>query len=98
MRARILVAIVLLVAAFWRAAADWHATIGSGYAYKFTDIGTMFANASPDKFESMKVFWRSSGVPYAWDPVGASIMALPVVVVLVFLAGMMWLAGKWRWA
>lgn len=94
MRIRIFVAVLLLTAALWRALVDWQATIGNGYAYRFTSIGVMMQNAWPDEFESMKVFWRSSGVPYAWDPVGATVMAVPVAAVLALCGGLIWLSSR----
>lgn len=94
MRIRMFAAILLLTAAFWRAAVDWQSTIGNGYAYRFTSIGAMIQNFWPDEFESMKVFWRSSGIPYAWDPVGATVMAAPVAAVLALCAGLIWLSSR----
>ena len=44
------IAIVFAVLALWRAAVDWQATIGQGYAYRFGTLGTLFSGLWPEPY------------------------------------------------
>ena len=47
---RIILIILLLALGLWQAGADWQATIGEGYAYRFTNIGEALSEIWPDRF------------------------------------------------
>ena len=64
------------------AAVDWQATIGQGYAYRFSTLGTLIRGHWPEGYTSLVVSLKQSGVPFAWDPVGAIVMSIPVALVL----------------
>lgn len=88
---RTLLALLILAAALWRAGVDWQATIGEGYAFRPATLGQMFADRWPQDYVNLVDGLHESGVPYAWDPVGALVMSLPVAVVLATIAGLIWI-------
>jgi hypothetical protein len=79
---RIFLAAILLGGALLLAALDWQATIGQGYAYRFSTLGTLIQGYWPEGYMSLVVSLKQSGVPFAWDPVGAIVMSIPVALVL----------------
>ncbi len=87
---RAVLMIVLLGGAFWRAGADWQATIGNGYAYRLGTIGNVLSAHWPDKYARLIDNLGHSGVPYAWNPIGAFVMSLPLALVLAVIAGGIW--------
>ena len=87
---RAVVTMLLLGAALWRAVVDWQATIGQGYAYRFGNFGTLISQHWPANYAQLVESLQRSGVPYAWDPVGAVVMSLPVALVLAAIAGAVW--------
>jgi hypothetical protein len=87
---RVVLVVVILVAALAQAGFDWQATIGHGYAYRLTTIGGLVAAAWPETFNHAVHAMQGSGVPFLWDPVGALVMSLPIVLVLLVLAGVVW--------
>jgi len=93
---RLFLAILLFGAAFWRAAADWLATIGQGYAYRFGTLGSLIQGIWPEGYTSLVVSLKASGVPYAWDPVGAVVMSLPVALVLAALGAALFVTRERR--
>ncbi len=91
---RAILSLMLLGAAFWRAGVDWQATIGRGYAYRPGTIGGMISGRWPEQYAHLVDSLVRSGVPFAWKPVGAFVMSLPVALVLAALAGCLWLARE----
>ena len=77
---RAVLAIVVLGLALWRAAIDWQATIGKGYAFRPSSLGQAIARAWPEGYANLVDALKRSGVPFAWDPVGAFVMALPLAL------------------
>ena len=93
---RAVVTILFLAAALWRAVVDWQATIGQGYAYRFGTFGSLMSQYWPTNYADMVASLQRSGVPYAWDPVGAAVMSLPVALVLAAIAGVVWVTREQR--
>ncbi|WP_299134652.1 hypothetical protein [uncultured Amaricoccus sp.] len=91
-----LLAAILMGLALWRAAADWQATIGQGYAYRLTPIGQVIEAAAPETYASVIGAWKATSVPYLWDPVGATLMSLPLALVLAALAALVWFTRRRR--
>ena len=92
---RAVLAVLLLAAALWRAGVDWQATIGDGYAYRLGTIGGLISaatgpTATPNLVESL----QASGVPFAWDPVGAVVMSMPLALVLAAHRRRLWLTRE----
>jgi hypothetical protein len=82
---RLVLAAILIGAALWRAAVDWQATIGQGYAYRFGTFGSLLKDYWPEGHMRLVVGLKASGVPWAWDPVGAVVMSIPVALILATL-------------
>ena len=61
---------------------DWQATIGQGYAYRFGTLGSLIQGYWPEGYVRLVVSLKQSGIPCAWDPVGAIVMSVPVALVL----------------
>jgi hypothetical protein len=93
---RITLAFLLLLAAFWRGWTDWERTIGEGYAYRLTSIGGTWEQASPESHAATVAAWRAADIPYLWDPIGATLLALPLALVLVVLAALLWFTRRRR--
>lgn len=89
-----LIALLLLAAAIWRAVLDWRATIGQGHAYRTTPIGQVLADAAPGFYERLVAGWQAS--PLLWDPVGATVMALPLAPLLALVALIVWITRPRR--
>jgi hypothetical protein len=87
---RPVLALVFLALALWRAAADWQATIAEGYAYRFGSLGALVSGRWPDGHASLVAALQRSPLPWAWDPVGAFLLSLPVALVLLALAAAAW--------
>ena len=88
---RAILTIALLLVAAWRAAVDWNATIGAGYAFRLDTLGGMISGYWPQNYAQLVESLQRSGVPFAWDPVGALVMSVPVALLLVALAGALWI-------
>ena len=95
---RAILSILLLAAAFWRAASDWQTTIAEGYAYRFSTIGSVLSRTWPESYARLVESLQRSGVPGAWDPIGAIVMSIPVALLLAALAGAIWLTRQRRHA
>jgi hypothetical protein len=91
---RTVLAILLFILAFWRAALDWRATIGAGYAYRPTTIGDLAGERWPEATFGFVAALRNSGIGWAWDPVGAFALSLPFAPVLAMLGTMLWIARR----
>lgn len=91
-----LIVALLLAAAIWRGWIDWERTIGAGYAYRFTSIGGALAEVWPASTARILAAWQSSEIRYFWDPLGATLMALPLAPVLAGLAALLWLTRRKR--
>jgi hypothetical protein len=90
---RLILVLLLLAAAFWRAALDWRATIGEGFALRLTSIGGALANTWPERWGGIVEAARANGL---WDPVGATVTALPLALVLAALALLVWITRPRR--
>jgi hypothetical protein len=77
--------------ALWRGVADWHATIGQGYAYRPGTLGGLMASHWPTAYAHTVDSLQHAAVPYAWDPVGAIVMSVPLALFFLTLAGWLWL-------
>jgi hypothetical protein len=82
---------VFLLAAIWRAGMDWQATIGKGYAFRLGTLGSVISGQWPDEYAQLVESLKLSGVPFAWNPVGAVVMSLPLALVLATVAAILWL-------
>lgn len=89
---RILV-ILLLAAALWLAWSDWRATIGAGFAYRLSSVEAALTDRAPGAAGGLFDAWRTTGIPYLWDPVGAILAGLPAALVL---AGLLWITRRRR--
>ena len=87
---RAILTIALLLVAAWRAAVDWNSTIGAGYAYRLDTLGGMISGYWPENYAQLVDSLQRSGVPFAWNPVGAFVMSVPVALLLVALAAGLW--------
>lgn len=86
---RVLLAAVFLAAGLWRAWVDWQATIGEGYAFRMSSIGRVLEATWPDRYAAFVAGWQARGL--LWDPVGATLMALPLALVLLVIAVVLWI-------
>lgn len=91
---RVLIVVVLAGLALWQGWADWQATIGHGYAWRFTPVGQVLADAWPDGHARLVSGWQDSGP--AWNPVGRTLLALPVAPLLGILAFAIWMTRRRR--
>jgi hypothetical protein len=91
---RAIVTILLLGAALWRAGIDWQATIGQGYAYRFGTLGGLISAHWPKNYAAFVQGLERSGLPYAWNPVGAVLMSLPIALVLAAIAATLWVTRE----
>jgi hypothetical protein len=91
---RAIVTILFLGAALWRAGIDWQATIGQGYAYRLGSFGGLVSRHWPEQYAQLVRSLERSGVPYAWNPVGAVLMSLPVALVLAAVAAAVWVTRE----
>jgi hypothetical protein len=89
---RTAIAILLLVLAVWRAAIDWSATLGAGYAYRFDTVAGVAGGRWPDALGRFVAALRENGPAWAWDPLGAFILSLPLAPLLAALAAAFWIA------
>ena len=91
---RAILAILLLAAAVWRTGVDWQATIGVGYAFRPGTIGGVIAHYWPEDYQNLVASLQASGVPFAWNPVGAFFLSLPIALVLAASALAVWLTRE----
>lgn len=87
---RTAITILLGALAFWRAALDWQATIGAGYAYRFSSLGDLVGAVWPGFRSDLVGALSRSGLTWAWDPVGAFVLSLPVAPLLAAAAAAVW--------
>jgi len=92
---RILLAVLLMGAAFLMAVADWQITIGQGYAYRLRSIEQALAVVAPERTARFVEGWKLHGFLF-WDPVGAFLMALPLALVLAAFAMLLWVSRPRR--
>jgi hypothetical protein len=85
--------ILILAAALWRAGADWQATIGQGYAYRFGTLGSLLSARWPDGYSRL-VDTLARSASWAWDPVGAFLFSLPVALALAAVAATIWVTRE----
>ena len=79
---RMIFATILIAAALSQAAIDWQATIGQGYAYRFGTIASLLQGHWPDGYARLVVGLKDSGIPWAWDPIGAILLSVPIAPAL----------------
>ena len=65
---RVILAVLLLGAALVLAVVDWQATIGQGYAYRFSTLGSLIQGYWPEGYARLVVSLKQSGVPYRLGP------------------------------
>jgi hypothetical protein len=93
---RAVLAILFLAAAIWRVGVDWQATIAVGYAFRPGTIGGLIAHRWPEDYQNLVESLQASGVPFAWNPVGAFLLSLPVALVLASIALGIWVTRERR--
>ncbi len=91
---RAVITLLLLALALWRAAVDWQATIGQGYAYRFGTPGTLLGGRWPEQYGRLVEGLQRTGLSWTWDPVGALVLSLPVSLVLATLAAAVWITRE----
>ena len=84
---RAVLTILLVAAACWRLAADWGATISQGYAFRTGTLGGLILAHWPGNYAQLVDSLQRSGVPFAWNPVGALVMSIPLALLFAALAG-----------
>src|SRR5687768_15454251 len=89
---RALLAFVILALAFVQAAIDWQATIGAGYAYRLSSIGGALRARWPEGYAQLVDSLQRTGIPYAWDPLGALALSVPLAPLLAVIAAVLWLS------
>lgn len=85
---RVAIAAILLAGALWQGWIDWRATIGEGYAYRFTSVGAALSNAFPERFAAPAEGAAGGGVDILW--------ATPLAPALLVLAAAAWFARRRR--
>jgi hypothetical protein len=93
---RAVLAILFLATAIWRIGVDWQATIGAGYAFRPGTLGGLIAHRWPEDYRNLVESLQASGVPFAWNPVGAFVLSLPVALVLAAVALGIWITRERR--
>lgn len=93
---RLVLATIFLGAALWQAAIDWQATIGQGYAYRFRTLGGLIGDHWPESYAGLVEGLKASAMPFAWYPVGAAVMAVPVALLLAIVALGLWVTRDRR--
>jgi hypothetical protein len=88
---RVVLTILFAAVALWRIAVDWSATISHGYAFRAGTLGSLIAAHWPANYAQLVDGLQRSRVPFAWDPVGALVMSIPVALLFAALAGWCWL-------
>ncbi len=88
---RFIFMVFFLLAALWRAVLDWQATIGEGYAFRPKSIGAVLSDSFPTVHDGLVKFLQSTGISWLWDPVGTTILWLPLSLVLAVPALILWL-------
>jgi hypothetical protein len=69
---------------------DWQATLAQGYAFRFTSIGRAIAEAFPEVFFAVADALKGGPFRVLWDPVATTLLAAPFALVLLVLAGLLW--------
>jgi hypothetical protein len=87
---RLLIVVVLLALAAWRAWIDWQATIGEGYAYRLTTIDQSLSHAFPEAHAELISAWQGVSPGWLWNPLGTTFLGLPLAMVLALLAALIW--------
>lgn len=93
---RTALAVLFFALAFWRAAADWIATIGQGYAYRFGTVGAVSGDRWPEAVGGFVAGLQDLGPAWTWDPVGAFLVSLPVAPLLAAIGAGFWIARERR--
>ena len=61
-----------------------------------SSLGQAIARAWPEGYANLVDALRRSGVPFAWDPVGAFVMSLPLALLLAAIAWLIWITRPRR--
>lgn len=85
---------LLVAAALWRGWIDWQATIGAGYPFRMTSIGRALEQTDPERFAALVAAGEASPIPWLWQPVATTLLALPLSLVLIVVAGVLWLTRR----
>ncbi len=88
---RVVLTILFAAAALWRLGVDWSATISQGYALRLGTLGGVISAHWPANYAQLVDGLQRSRVPFAWDPVGALVLSIPVALFFAALAGWCWL-------
>lgn len=88
---RVFLMVVFLAGGLIRLWLDWQATLAEGYAFRFTSIGRAFAEGFPEVFYAMANALRGGPLQVLWDPVATTLLAAPLALVLLVLAGLLWI-------
>lgn len=91
---RIIFMLAFLGTALWRAFLDWQATIGEGYAFRPKSIGAVLSDSFPTAHDAIVKFLQSTGISWLWDPVGTTILWLPLSLVLAVPGIILWFTGS----
>lgn len=87
---RPILAVLLAAGALWQAVLDWQATIGRGYAYRLTAIDAWLEGVSPRTAARVHGMIQT-GVPAAVEGMLATLLGLPLALVLGLAAAVLWL-------
>ncbi len=91
---RAILSLLFVAAAIWRIGVDWQATIGVGYAFRPGTIGGLISHYWPEDYQNLVASLQASGVPFAWNPVGAFVLSLPIALILAAIATGIWLTRE----
>ena len=89
---RLIAVFVLIALALWRAAIDWRATIGEGYAYRLTSISEAALETWPEQAAEKLASWEARNLPIVWDPLGSTLIGMPLALVPAILAFIVWVS------
>lgn len=86
---RVFLMVVFLAGALWRGWLDWQATLGAGYAFRFTSIGRALADGFPEMFYAVANALKGGPLQILWDPVATTLMAMPLALTLLVISGLL---------
>lgn len=88
---RAVVVVALALAALLRAGVDWYGSTGQGVPYRLASIGQAMEANWPKTYLQLVTGWQQTQVPILWDPIGQTILSIPLALLLAFLGGVLWL-------
>lgn len=90
---RTTLAILIFLAALWRAALDWMATVALGDAWRFKSSGELWKEVwpnGPEVFETLIEGYLGDAV---WAPLSA-VLDVPLVANLCFVGAFIWMVRR----